>query len=204
MLTEGLKSLGTPSWCHPAECWRSLRKSSWVLLALWHWSSVAPSRKGLWRRPVRAEVFGRQIQQGRIWQESVATTLFCISLHFFLLSLLSHLVFVLSLINNWNGIARIVLEAHRNLTTKCTPCSWGCLVLEGSPLQIDRRPLSTSTAFQRQPASQVPTVSIMKKQTSKNKQKTQHHHLYHLQGAVGFDLDFLMGSSEPSGSPFDR
>lgn len=43
---------------HPAECWRSLGKSSWVLLDFWHWFSMALRRKGLWRRPVKAEVLG--------------------------------------------------------------------------------------------------------------------------------------------------
>lgn len=36
-------------------------------------------------------------QQGRIWQAIVPTTLFRISLHFFLLSSLSHLAFMLLL-----------------------------------------------------------------------------------------------------------
>lgn len=70
-----------------------------VMLALGHWFSVAPGRKGLWRRPVRAEeVFDcNSTQQGRIWQAIGPITLFCISLRFFLLSSPPHLALSLLL-----------------------------------------------------------------------------------------------------------
>lgn len=131
------------------------------------------------------------IQQGRIWQEMMVTTSFCISLRFFLLSL-SMSGLVLPLVNNWNGIARIVPEAHRNLTIKCTPCCRGCLALKGTPLQIARRPLSISTVFQHQPASQVPTISFMKTQTSKTIQKNPSITAYAptAGSTIGFYLDF--------------
>lgn len=138
------------------------------MLALWHWLSVAPGRKGLWRRLVRAEeVFDCNSADG--WDDSARQNLAGDCAHNLILHLPSFLPAVLTVspgfcvaTSNWNRIARIVLEAGRNLTTKCTPCCWSCLVTKWIPLQIDRRLLPSSSGLCHQPASRVPTASFIK------------------------------------------
>lgn len=100
----------------------------------WHWFSVAPGRKGLWRRPVRAEeVFDCNSTDG--CDDSARQNLADHCAHNLVPHLPSFLPSVLTVspgfsvaTSNWNRIAKIVLEVRRNLTTKYTPCCWSCLV----------------------------------------------------------------------------
>lgn len=138
-----------------------------VRLALGHWFSVAPGRKGLWRRPVRAEEVFDCNSTDR-WDDSARQNLADDWAHNLVPHLPSFLPSVLTAspgfgvaTSNWNRIARIVLEAHRNLTTKCTPCRWSCLVTKWIPLQMDRRLLPSSSGLCHQPASRVPAASFI-------------------------------------------
>lgn len=138
------------------------------MLILWHWFSVVPRRKGLWRRPVRVEeVFGCNSTDG--CDDSARQNLAGHCAHNLVPHLPSFLPSVLTIspgfcvaTSNWNRIARIVLEARRNLTTKYTPCCWSGLVTKWISLQMDRRLLPSSAGLCHQPSSRVPAASFIK------------------------------------------
>lgn len=117
---------------YPAECWQLiwqafLGSASSLALVLSGTEEGGPLEETRESWDIWQWWFSKAEVGRRSWWQLCSVSPFISSICPYLL-----VAFVLPLINNWNGITRIVPKVHRNLTTNCTPCCWGCLVSKGT------------------------------------------------------------------------